>query len=167
VPINIDGTYLPDPCSTPLTVVCALTVPPSFLVGANMSVEIDGNSVDNITSFRQTSTSYFSVPFLAADNVLGVTSIANYDACQAIGIGQACSNLWVQDGFYITLDNLSVGTHMLHFQGETAAGFSVDITDTLNVAAPEPSTWTMMLMGFAGLAFAAAACRLRPGARPS
>jgi hypothetical protein len=56
------------------------------------------------------------------------------------------------------LDDLSVGTHILQFQGETGAGFSLSVTDTLNVV-PEPSTWTMMLVGFTGLSFAA--CRNR------
>jgi hypothetical protein len=62
----------------------------------------------------------------------------------------------VQDGYYATLDDLSVGTHVLHFQGEIpgTGGISLDITDTLNVVVPEPSTWAMMLVGFAGLGFA-------------
>jgi hypothetical protein len=119
-----------------------------------MAVQIDGISLDTaqIEPFRQTSSSYFSVT-LAADNVLDVTPIKNYDQCVATGVGQPCSDLWVQDGFYITLDDLSVGTHILQFQAETP-GFSLSVTDTLNVV-PEPSTWTMMLVGFTGLSFAA------------
>ena len=89
----------------------------------------------------------------SADNVLDVTPIKNYDQCVATGVGQPCSDLWVQDGFYITLDDLSVGTHVLQFQAGTP-GFSLSVTDTLNVV-PEPSTWTMMLVGFTGLSFAA------------
>jgi PEP-CTERM motif len=157
VPINGDGTYGPDPCLTPLTLACALTVPPSYLVGANMAVQIDGGApldTAQIEQFRQTSTSYFSVA-LPADNVLDVIPIENYDHCVATGAGQPCSDLWVQDGFYITLDNLSVGTHILQFQGETAEGFSLDVTDTLIVTIPEPSTWAMISIGFAGLGIAA------------
>ena len=92
--------------------------------------------------------SFFKVA-LPADNVLGVTPIENYDAC--------CANLpiWVQDGYYITLDDLSLGTHVLHFQGVIpgTGGISLNITDTLNVV-PEPSTWAMMAIGFVGLALA-------------
>jgi hypothetical protein len=157
VPINQNGTYGPSPCTTPLTLACALSVPPSFLIGADMTVQIDGGTPLNtlqIEPFRQTSTSYFSVG-LPADNVLGVTPIENYDQCLAAGVGQPCGNLWTQDGFYLTLDDLSVGTHVLHFQGETSAGFSLSVTDTLNVVVPEPSTWVMMAIGFAGLGFAA------------
>jgi hypothetical protein len=154
VPINGDGTYGPSPCAIPLTLACALTVPPSYLVGANMSVQIDGISLDNaqIEPFRQTSTSYFTVP-LPADNVLVVTPIANYDSCVS-DAGVPCSNLWTQDGFYMTLDDLSVGTHVLNFQAETSLGFSLDVTDTLNVVVPEPSTWATMAIGFVGLVLA-------------
>jgi hypothetical protein len=96
VPINGDGTYGPEPCATPLTLACALTVPPSYLVGANMAVQIDGISLDTaqIEQFRQTSTSYFSVA-LPADNVLDVTPIENYDHCVATGVGEPCSSITV------------------------------------------------------------------------
>jgi hypothetical protein len=126
-----------------------------------MSVSIDGISLDNaqIEQHRQTSTSYFTVP-LPASNVLVVTPIANYDSCVS-DAGVPCSNLWTQDGYYITLDDLSVGTHVLQFQAQTPGNpalqipsFSLDVTDTLNVVVPEPSTLAMMLVGFAGLGFA-------------
>jgi hypothetical protein len=147
VPINLDGTYNPSPCTSPLTLTCAIQAA-SFTQAENMAVQIDGISLDNakIEQFRQTSTSYFSVA-LPEDNVLGVT-----------GPNECCANLWTQDGFYITLDDLSVGTYVLQFQGEgqSLAGgpISLDVTDTLNVVVPEPSTWAMMLVG-AGLGFAA------------
>jgi PEP-CTERM motif len=144
VPINSDGTFNPSPCPSPLTLTCALQQVTSVMDSAsNMAVQIDGISLDNsqIEQYRQTSTSYFSVA-LPTDNVLGVTG--------PIAPG---ANTWTQDGFYIALDDLSVGTHVLHFQGEIP-GFSLDVTDTLDVV-PEPSTWAMMLLGFAGLSFAA------------
>jgi PEP-CTERM motif len=87
--------------------------------------------------------------------VLGVT-----------GPNECCANLWTQDGYYITLDDLSVGTYVLHFQGkgQSPAGgpISLDVTDTLNVVVPEPSTLAMMLMGFAGLGLAAYQTRRAP-----
>jgi hypothetical protein len=148
VPINVDGTLNPAPCPSPLALTCAIQVV-SFTQAEKMAVEIDGTpTLDNaeIEQHHQTSTSYFSVA-LPADNVLGVTGPIEADA-----------NTWVQDGFYITLDNLSVGTHMLHFQGEgqspAGGSISLDITDTLNVVVPESSTWAMLLIGFAGLGFA-------------
>jgi PEP-CTERM motif-containing protein len=148
VPINLDGTPNPFPCTSPLTLTCAIQAA-SFTQAENMAVQIDSISLDNaqIEQFRQTSTSYFSVA-VPADNVLGVT-----------GPNECCANLWVQDGFYITLDDLSVGTYVLQFQGEgqSLAGgpISLDVTDTLNVVVPEPSTWAMMAIGFVGLGFAA------------
>jgi hypothetical protein len=148
VPINIDGTLNPAPCPSPLALACAIQVV-SFTQAEKMAVDFDGTpTLDNaqIEQHRQTSTSFFSVA-LPADNVLEVTGPIEADA-----------NTWVQDGFYITLDNLSVGTHMLHFHGEgqSPAGgpISLDVTDTLNVVVPEPSTWVMMALGFVGLGFA-------------
>lgn len=160
VPINSNGTYGASPCEDPLTLRCAIQST-SFTQAENMAVQIDGVPLlDNtqIEQYRQTSTSYFSVA-LPADNVLDVTPIKNYDQCVATALGQPCADLWAQDGFYITLDDLSVGTHVLHFTGEgqSPAGgpIGLDVTDTLIATIPEPSTWAMMSIGFAGLGFAA------------
>lgn len=154
MPINGDGTPNPFPCASAPDLTCAIQA--VSLQAENMAVQIDGTPVNNAQIGHQTSTSYFSVA-LPADNVLGVT-----------GPNECCANLWVQDGFYVTLDDLSVGTHVLHFQGEgqSLAGgpISLDITDTLNVVVPEPSTWAMMLVGFAGLGFAAYRTRGAPRA---
>ena len=143
VPINLDGTFNPSPCTSPLTLTCAIET--ASFTQADMAAQIDGMDIPQITHYRQPSTSYFSVS-LPANNVLGVT-----------GPNQCCADLWVQDGFYITLDNLSVGSHVLQFQGvgQSPAGgsISLDITDTLNVV-PELSTWAMMLIGFTGLGIA-------------
>ncbi len=153
--VNQSGNFDPSPCSS-LTLTCALQqVTPLQDNATNMGVQIDGIALDNteIKDFRQTSTSFFTVA-LPDDNLFGIP-VATYDAC--------CADLpiWVQDGFWIALDDLSMGTHVLHFHGEcfdqcgpgTSGPFSLDITDTLNVV-PEPSTWAMMLVGFAGLGFA-------------
>jgi hypothetical protein len=156
VPINQNGTFNSAPCRSPLTLGCAINA--SFLTVNDMAVQIDGISLDNaqMEPFRQTSVSYFSVP-LPADNVFGVP-VAPYNNCVS-DAGAPCSNLWTQDGFYITLDDLSVGTHVLHFEGEGSSlaggSFGQDVTATLIVTIPEPATWAMMLVGFAGLGFAA------------
>jgi hypothetical protein len=149
VPIDGTGAFSPFPPCATLTLTCAINAA-SFTEADSMVVQVDGGpptgvSLDNaaIEQHRQTSTSYFSVD-LPTDNVLGVTG--------PIAPG---ANLWTQDGFYITLDDLSVGTHVLRFQGEgqTFSGpINLDITDTL-VVVPEPSTWAMMFVGFAGLGY--------------
>lgn len=164
VAIGGDGKFNPSPCSSPLTLTCGLQqVTPLVDSASNMAVQIDGTPLLNnaqIEAFRQTSTSFFTIPVLPAENVLGVTPIENYDQC--------CANLpiWVQDGYYVALDDLSVGTHVLQFQGVIpgSSGISLSVTDTLNVVVPEPSTWAMMLVGFAGLGFAA--YRTRKARRP-
>jgi hypothetical protein len=123
--INGDGFYDPTPCPNPPTVSCAVGVL-SVSKASHMSVQIDGIALDNrqIKQFRQTSNSFFAVA-LPGNNVYGVP-VQNYNSC--------CSTLplWVQDGYYITLVNLSVGKHLLHFEGQIL-GFSLTVTDTLIV----------------------------------
>jgi hypothetical protein len=60
VPINLDGTYNPSPCPSPLTLTCAIQAA-SFTQAEDMAVQIDSISLGNaqINQFRQTSTSYF------------------------------------------------------------------------------------------------------------
>jgi hypothetical protein len=121
------GQYDPSPCSNPPTIQCAIQAL-SVTKASNMSVQIDGVSLNNsdIQMHRQTSTSFFAVA-LSGNNIYG-TPVQNYNRC--------CSSLplWAQDGYYITLLNLSVGTHLLHFHAEIPTlPFSVDITDTLIV----------------------------------
>jgi hypothetical protein len=121
------GQYDPSPCSNPPTVRCAVQAL-SVTKASNMSVHIDGVALDNaqIKQFRQTSTSFFSVA-VSGNNIWAIP-VQNYNRC--------CSTLplWAQDGYYITLLNLSVGTHLLHFHAEIPSLlFSVDITDRLIV----------------------------------
>ena len=167
VPINLDGTYNPSPCASPLTLTCALQqVTPLADSAEDMSVAIDGISLTNaqVKLFRQTSASYFSVG-LPDDNVLGVTPITSYDQCSSTGLSpnQSCANLWVQDGYYIALNGLSRGTYVLNFQGVIpgSSGINLNVTDLLKVGVPEPSTWVLMAIGFAGLGFAAHRARRR------
>jgi hypothetical protein len=127
-----NGRYDPSPCPNPLTLSCALSQVTNVSQATNMTVQIDSTTLTNttITSFRQTSKSFFVV-CLPNDNVLAFIF--------GIPIPGHCyfgnHPVWVQDGYYITLSNLSLGTHNLHFHGELA-GFSLDVTDTLNVVAP-------------------------------
>jgi hypothetical protein len=68
----------------------------------------------------------------------------------------------VSDGWWLMLGPLAPGNYELHYGGTTqgigayagSAGVG-DNTYRLNVVVPEPSTWAMMLAGFAGLGFAA------------
>jgi hypothetical protein len=124
---NGDGNFDPSPCAT-LSISCALAQV-DVKKAKKMSVYIDGITLTNqqITAFRQTSTSFFTVA-LPGNNVFGVP-VGHYNQCCAT------RPIWVQDGYYITLTKLSLGTHMLRFQGELS-GFILDVTDTLNVVAP-------------------------------
>ncbi len=128
VAIDQNGNYDPAPCPSPLTLQCALDQAAGALVSKNMSVQVDDISLKavQLKRFRQTSTSFFSVS-LPANNVLNIP-INNYNACCA------SKPIWVEDGYWIALDHLSLGKHVVHFYAQ--AGSSIfDITDTLNVVA--------------------------------
>jgi PEP-CTERM motif len=151
-PIGTNGGFNPFPPCMLLTLACAIQAA-SITQASDMAVQLDGATLlDNaqIETFRQTSTSFFPVA-LPPDNVFSLFGLTIQPCCTD-------QTFWTQDGFYVALNGLSVGTHVLQFEGEgqTFSGpFSLSVTDTLNVTVPEPSTWAMMLVGFASLGFAA------------
>jgi hypothetical protein len=127
-----NGAFDPSPCRTPLTVSCAVDQVSSLINKAtNMTVKIDNITLNTTTppkinGFRETSTSLFPVS-LPRGNLLGVPAGSPFP----FKLG------WAEDGYWIMLSNLSLGTHSLHFHAEIPAfSFSVDVTDTLNVVAP-------------------------------
>jgi hypothetical protein len=130
--VGATGNFDPAPCSTPLTLSCALGLIRGPICNAtNMTVTIDNNTITTpkIKNFRQTSTSFFTVT-LPPSNVFGLPPKMYFPN----------NPVWVQDGYYIMLNNLSLGTHTLHFHGEIPPipilglpKFTGDVTDTLNV----------------------------------
>lgn len=66
----------------------------------------------------------------------------------------------VQMGYYMALEPLSPGAHVLKFGLTALDGTQYGAIDTLNVV-PEAPTWTMMVVGFAGLGYAAWSARRR------
>ncbi len=72
----------------------------------------------------------------------------------------------VASGFLLSAGEFGLSTSPNHGNGGTGALFAADITNangitgpvgalTLTAAVPEPSTWAMLLLGFAGVGFAA------------
>jgi hypothetical protein len=83
---------------------------------ANLSVKLDGKKIKEITRIKS---EVFDVAF-TADNVFGVPAGVYSPA--------------VDDGFYVMLDPLNVGTHTLNFHSENPpAAFSLDVTYNLKV----------------------------------
>ena len=69
-------------------------------------------------------------------------------------------------GYWLMVSGLSLGEHTLTFGGAESPwtvapdGFSTSVIDHINVV-PEPPTWAMMLLGFAGVGFAGYCARRR------
>jgi hypothetical protein len=92
----------------------------------NLSVEVDGEAIKNL---RRVQSQVFEVA-LPEDNV--------FDApCTDAGLGNVPAGIYspaVDDGFYVRLNPLAVGTHTLHIQSENPdAGFVLDVTYHLTV----------------------------------
>jgi hypothetical protein len=104
-PIGANGGFDPSPCLAPLQFSCAIqTASGTFSPLHSMSLEIDGVALNTnqLQSYRQTSTSYFTAT-LSANSIFGVPG------------GPVTSPQWVQDGYYVMLTNLSSGSHTLLF----------------------------------------------------
>jgi hypothetical protein len=131
--IDGNGQLNPSPCPSPLTLSCALNlVTTQTNMAKGMIVQIDNKinlSPPEITSFRQTSKSFFLVTF---------PNCGTTPPCGLFGIPGGTyfpgNPVWVQDGYWIML-NLSAGTHTLHFQVvlPAPAPFQLNVTDKLNV----------------------------------
>ena len=99
----------------------------AFIDGAtNLSVEVDGKTIKNL---RRVRSQVFEVA-LPEDNV--------FDApCTGAGLGNVSAGIYspaVDDGFYVGLEPLKVGDHILHIHAENpSAGFTLDVTYTLTV----------------------------------
>lgn len=93
------------------------------------------------TAFFQRSSALAPYCLASADNVLAFAGYPN----------GACGE-FVQQGYYLALSPLSPGKHTLEFGfGPADTGFGA--IDSINVV-PEPSTWAMLLLGFAGVGLA-------------
>lgn len=129
----------PAPCPKPLTLSCALgQIRGPISNATNMTVTIDNKTIPtpNIKNFRQTSTSFFTVT-LPPSNLFVVLPPS---VVLPPKMYFPNNPVWVQDGYYVMLNNLSLGTHTLHFHGEIPPipnlgllKLTGDVTDTLNV----------------------------------
>jgi hypothetical protein len=108
--------------------------------GATLSCEIDGRSLQNIAGYREQSASIFAVT-LPDTNIFGLPG-GPYHPC-------------VQTGYFLMINPLSKGQHVLHFKGETADhGLLVELTYNINVgqgprlASPNSSAYGKSLTGW-------------------
>jgi len=127
-----DPTYL-DPAHTSLECALSFISPALEPDMVTIHATLDGQ-LELLTFFpshRQTSTSFFDID-LPIGNVFGK------DAGNYPGIA-------VSDGYWIALDGLSPGRHTLVFGGTDGNGFTLEVTDTLNV--PEPGTLGLLFLG--------------------
>ncbi len=127
-PIGAGGKYDPSPCLAPLSFQCALQqATGAFTPLYDMSVQIDGVTLnlDQLQRYRQTSSSYFGGVNLPDNNIFGLPVL-----------GFTRTSVWVQDGYYVALTNLSLGRHSLVFQAKWSSG-KLSVTDTINIVPPQ------------------------------
>jgi len=64
-------------------------------------------------------------------------------------------NAWQLEGFSFTAQSASTTLSFLGYTGNAYIGLdNVDVEPIVSPGVPEPSTWAMMLLGFAGVGFA-------------
>ena len=101
---------------------------PFIDAATNLSVQVDGKPVEDL--FRVKS-NVFATTF-PADNIFNAP-------CAGAGLGAVPAAVYspsVDDGFYVLLKPLSVGSHTLHILSEVPSqGFSLDVTYDLTIVA--------------------------------
>jgi len=127
--INSVNINTPNVCGQkePLTVSELRAASAVFIDKAsNLSATVDGIAIKNL---RRVRSQVFSVA-LPEDNIFD-------KPCENGGLGNVPAGIYspaVDDGFYVLLDPLSVGTHALHFHAENPSqGFTEDVTYNLAV----------------------------------
>jgi hypothetical protein len=125
--INFVGFDTPNACgqdSTPLPSQFYRDLAADFIDGAiNLSVSVDGNSVNQL---HRVQSKVFWVA-LPEDNLFAA-------ACAPFGgLPAGIYSPAVDDGIYVRLNPLAVGSHTLQFHAETNQGFLLDVTYNLIV----------------------------------
>jgi hypothetical protein len=114
----LNQSWVQFPTDPPYTIDELRAIIAPFVDNPTLTCELDGRVLQNLDSYREQST-VFSVT-VPLGNLLGLDP-GTYAPC-------------VDDGYYLMLDPLSRGTHILHFTADTADhGFSLDVTYRLTV----------------------------------
>ena len=120
--------------------------PVDFGPGDEFLADMGGGAIVGLGTFDEPSGGVVAVP-------LGYVSGASLGTSTATWSGATIASLGLTPGDYVWTWG----------SGATADSFTIDIISGGAPAAPEPGTWTMMLLGLAGLAFARAR-RTQPSA---
>jgi hypothetical protein len=127
--LNVEADNFFPPNLVPLDIAGLRNFAASIMdLASNLSVELDGNPIQNVASYRVQSP-VFGV-LLPDNNVEQYFGFIAPPGEYAPMVG---------DGYYIMLAPLSAGSHILHFHGEVPAySFTLDITYNITVAPGQP-----------------------------
>ena len=121
--VNYVNINTPNVCGSPNQTVAELRAQSAPIVdgATNMSVEVDQHPIEDMVRVKS---SPFAVS-IPADNIF------NSPGCQ---VPAAIYSPAVDDGYYVLLNPLKVGTHTLHIHGEIPSiQFVVDVTYNLTI----------------------------------
>jgi hypothetical protein len=151
IPVTITG--IDAALATPISAFFTLNTTstgPATLVAGNVVEHFGGTF-----SITNGATNYLSGTFVDAVFGLNGGTSLTLSAAQPPGSVAFTSNVIV-DLFLPTAISLSFAnvTPAVSINGTSLAPFTSSVSGTFSAAVPEPSTWAMMLLGFAGLGFA-------------
>jgi choice-of-anchor C domain-containing protein len=132
--------------------------------GTNGSVDMDGNSVGAISQVISglTSGKTYTLQFYLSGNPDGAPTTKSLD----VSIGSVVDQNFTYTNSGNTYSNMKYTLESLTFtagpsdtltfasQDPSSPGYYGPVIGGVSIAIPEPSTWAMMLLGFAGLGYA-------------
>jgi len=124
---------------------CAFAWIPYVGGATGLYARLDSQDLLTFPSYRQTSTAFFTVDVSAS-----LSAALGFGGPPYVGLLDA-----IVDGYWVAVEGLTPGQHTLEFGGTFPTGFTLDVTDTVNV--PEPGTLGLLL-----LAAVTASARRRP-----